>query len=95
LLLVLPLTALVFGCWAPEEFRPRRSLRAFLIFLLSVPALNHLIAARVLRLFEAGGWVWTFAVSVNGAAILLAFALYVGFALRCTSATFVHHNSVP
>mgnify|MGYP000956445575 FL=1 len=87
LLLTAPLTALIADCWAPPELRLGRSVRPALIVLLAVPAVNHLIAARVLTLLDRGGrGLSTMVVSANGLALLLAFGLYVGLAFCRSSA---------
>ena len=82
LLLVLPLTALVLGCWAPSDFMAGSGIRRVLIVLLSVPFANHLIAQRFLNYLDEGTWGWILLVSINGIAMLLAFGVYVWVAFR-------------
>jgi hypothetical protein len=82
LLLVLPLTALVLGDWVPAEFGVGPGIRRVLIVLLLIPMLNYLASWRVFGHFEAGSGMWLFLTSINGAALLAAFGIYVSLAFR-------------
>ena len=82
LLLVLPVVALALGCWAPSELISGSTVRPILIVLLSVPLVNHLIAPRFWQFFDKESWTWTFVVSMNGIALVLAFGVYVWVAFR-------------
>jgi hypothetical protein len=82
MLLVLPLTALIFDRWAPIELSKTHTIRPVLIILLAAPAVNQLIAVRVLQDFKNIDWMWTVAVSINRVALMLAFVLYVIWAFR-------------
>jgi hypothetical protein len=80
MLLVLPLTALILDRWAPIELSTPRATRPALIILLAVPAINQLIAFRVLQYVKDIDWMWTAAISINRVALILAFILYVVWA---------------
>ncbi|HOC42259.1 MAG TPA: glycosyltransferase family 87 protein [Thermoanaerobaculales bacterium] len=82
LLLVLPMTALVINRWAPAQVSRARSLRTALIILLAVPAVNQLIAFRVLQQLKVVPGAWTFAVSINRITLILALSLYVVSAFK-------------
>ncbi len=82
LLLVLPLTALVLDRWAPVELGVTQRSRYLLAVLLSIPAVNYFATWTVANSFEAGSFIWVLVVSVNGAAIVAAFAVYVALAYR-------------
>lgn len=90
LLLVLPLTTLVLGCWAPSEFKAGSAVRRALIVLLSVPFANYLVAPRFLNFLDQGCWGWTLLTSMNGIALLLAFFVYVWVAFRRPRAVAAH-----
>jgi hypothetical protein len=82
LLLVLPLTALVLNRWAPAELSSARTLRPALIILLAVPAVNQVIAFRVLQHLKTTPGAWTLAVSINRIAMILALILYIVSAFK-------------
>ncbi len=82
IILALPITALMLGRWAPKELAPSPTVRLVLVSLLSVPAVNYLIAPRVLRHLDPGSLSRLVVVSANGAAALTAFAIYVVLARR-------------
>lgn len=82
LLLVFPLTALVLNCWAPVQIRAGARVRLLLIGLLSIPFLNYLATKSVLTLLEPSRGEWLLLTSINGAALLLAFGVYVFLPFR-------------
>jgi hypothetical protein len=90
LLLILPLIALLLGCWAPRDFKVTPVVRYLLILLLSIPLFNFLEVQMILRHVEVGSGMWLLLTSVNSVALLLAFSVYVSLAFRAPSvATFV------
>jgi hypothetical protein len=82
LLLILPLTALVGGRWAPTVLSASPMIRRVLAVLLLIPAVNYLGTWSVANMYELGSWPWRIVVSISSAAILAAFVIYVGLVLR-------------
>lgn len=87
MVLALPLTALAANNWAPDGTN-FPTLRWTLLALLGLPMVNYLLSPTVLKAVGLGlhmpmntGWLLALA-SFNGAAVFLAFAVYVAFALR-------------
>jgi hypothetical protein len=82
ILLVLPLTTLVLDCWAPAEIAAHRSTRFVLILLLSIPAVNYFASFSASDTLGTGSVAWSVLTGVNSVALLIAFAVYMGLALR-------------
>jgi hypothetical protein len=81
LLLAMPLAAVATGRWAPAQSAGPWA-RGLLLAALALLASNYLVSGTAIgRLGITGGWR-TAVVSLNGAALLLAFLIYVVSALR-------------
>lgn len=89
LLLILPLTAIFFNCWAPGLSTISPKLRWFLTSLLVLPFLNFLAAPRIFGQFPPESVGRLTLTSINGLAVLLAYGLYIWLAFRPDWATSV------
>jgi hypothetical protein len=81
LLLTLPTVALATAAdtW---PWRARPALRRALLILFAIPAINYLGSEHALHLFGLGQGVWLAATSVDGVAVLTAFAGFAVLALE-------------
>jgi len=81
LLLALPLTAVAMER-CPVLTSGSARIHALLLASLAVPAFNYLVSDSVLSHVRPGGGWWLAVTSLNGGALIVAFGLYVGLALR-------------
>ncbi len=82
LVLVLPITALVFGRWTPTEIRVRPQTRWILLSLLLVPMVNYGASYSVLNRLDPDSAVWLAVASANSVALTAAFCVYVALPSR-------------
>jgi hypothetical protein len=82
ILLVLPISALLYDAWAPVELAPPKYIRLVLVSLLLMTMVNYLATFTVSDQFDPGSITWRLIVSTNGGPLLAAFAVYVWIALR-------------
>ena len=91
LLLILPITALVLGRWAPPDIVSPIWARPILLVFLAIPMLNFAGSWTVSRMFVSGSVEWKIIVSINSAAILAAFVIYVWLAFKRDLVAFLLH----
>ena len=86
LILTFPLVAVVGWRGAPAISRLGPAMRAILVCLFAVPALNYLVSDGGMRLLVGRDPWWFVVTSLNGGAVLAAFLLYLGAAMRAAEA---------